>query len=284
MSIIIEIAIGDAYGAGFEYSDPHFVQKNNNASTYTQHPKWKSLAPGSYTDDTQMSLAIAEHMIHEKPWTAVALADSFVNTFKRDKREGYARGFYEVLTRSLNGQDLLRILNGHGTSDKSGGAMRAGVIGLYPTIDEVLEKSKIQASITHNSPDGIAAAQASSLMVHYFHYDCGSKKNLGEFLETHVPGRWNQPWHGEVKSKGEMSVRAAITAIQKHDTTSNILHACIAYTGDVDTVAAIALGPASKSREIQQILPRSLYNNLENKKYGRDYLLEIDKQLLEHFK
>lgn len=61
---------------------------------------------------------------------------------------------------------------------------------------------------------------------------------------------------------------------------SKLLTDCIAFTGDVDTVAAIALAAGSCSREIQQDLPAHLIDALENGPYGRNYLIELDKQLM----
>jgi len=61
---------------------------------------------------------------------------------------------------------------------------------------------------------------------------------------------------------------------------SSLLQDCIAFTGDVDTVAAIALAAGSCSQEIQQDIPSHLIAGLENGVYGRDYILELDKQLM----
>ncbi len=83
-------AYADAYGAGFEYADEMIV--NNDLSRYVEHPRFR-LNPSSYTDDTQMSIAIAEIIVAQAPWTVEVLADSFVKAFKRDEREGYARSF-----------------------------------------------------------------------------------------------------------------------------------------------------------------------------------------------
>jgi len=77
-----------------------------------------------------------------------------------------------------------------------------------------------------------------------------------------------------------MSVRAAITAVQRNDTMSNLLMDCINFTGDVDTVATIALAAASSSQEMVQDLPENLKLLLENGKYGRDYLIVLDRQLM----
>ncbi|MDZ8067752.1 MAG: ADP-ribosylglycohydrolase family protein [Nostoc sp. DedQUE08] len=165
-------------------------------------------------------------------------------------------------------------------SDKSGGAMRAAPIGIYPTPEKVIEAATIQAAITHNTTDGINAAVAAALMSHYFIYRLGAKRKLGRFLEGYVSGEWNKPWEGKVKSKGWMSVRAAITAVMRNDSMSELLQDCIAFTGDVDTVAAIALAAGSCSEEITQDIPNHLVAGLENGAYGRDYLIELDKQLM----
>ena len=53
-------AYADAYGAGFEYAEEMIV--NNDLSRYVEHPRFR-LIPGSYTDDTQMSIAIAEVIV-----------------------------------------------------------------------------------------------------------------------------------------------------------------------------------------------------------------------------
>jgi ADP-ribosyl-[dinitrogen reductase] hydrolase len=66
----------------------------------------------------------------------------------------------------------------------------------------------------------------------------------------------------------------------KGDRLSEILRESVAFGGDVDTVAAIALAAASCSSEIEADLPEVLISGLENEAYGRDYLIELDRQLM----
>ncbi len=274
--MLLELAVGDAYGAGFEYAS-EMVERYNDLSRYVQHPRHQ-IKPGCYTDDTQMSLAIAETLVAQEPWTPEVLAHRFVTTFKRDRREGYSSKFYQFLLQVQDGQQFLEGINW--TSDKSGAAMRAAPIGVLPSVEKVIEAATVQAAITHNTLDGINAARAAALMSHYFIYRLGSKKELGQFLEAHVSGEWSHPWQGKVQSKGWMSVRAAITAVMRNDSLSELLKDCIAYTGDVDTVGAIALAAASCSEEITQDLPEHLIAGLENGSYGRDYIIDLDRQLM----
>ncbi len=276
--MLLELAVGDAYGAGFEYADI-LIPKFNNLSRYIQHPLHRGTRPGMYTDDTQMSLALAELILSDDEWTPLNIASKFVECFHCDRREGYAGRFYQFLKDTKTGEQFLK--NIRPKSDKSGGAMRATVIGVFPTIEKVIDKATIQAKVTHDTPDGISASIASALMAHYFIYDLGEKSQLGNFLETHIDSRhhWSQPYKGKVKSKGWMSVQASVTAVMRNDTMSALLKDCIAFKGDVDTVATIALGSACHSQEITQDLPQHLINTLENYTYGRDYLIHLDEQL-----
>ena len=275
--MLLELAIADAYGAGFEYVSSQIIRERNDLSGYVEHPRHQ-IKPGCYTDDTQMSIAIAEAIVEQEAWTPEVLAEKFVTAFKRDPREGYASRFYDFLLNIGDGREFLQKIIP--TSDKSGAAMRAAPIGVFPTIEKVLEAATMQAKITHNTPDGINAAKAVALMSHYFIYKLGSKSKLGKFIETYIPGEWSKPWQGKVKSKALMSVRAAITAVMRNHSLSQLLKDCISFTGDVDTVAAIALGAGSCSEEIEKDLPSHLIETLENNAYGRDYIIDLDKQLM----
>jgi len=275
--VLVELAIGDAYGAGFEYASRAFLRSGNTLAGYVRHPR-HGIEPGRYTDDTQMSIAVAEAIVSGRRWTRSMLAEMFVTAYKRDPREGYALRFQEFLSRCESGEQFLAEIRPH--SDKSGAAMRAAPIGVYPTIGEVLERCRTQAALTHDTPDGIAAACAAALMAHYFRYRLGPAASLGEFLCAHVPGQWDVPWHGKVGPKGWMSVRAAITAVVGSHGLSEVLRRSVDFTGDVDTVAAIALAAGSCSDELEPDLPGHLVEGLENGPYGRDYLAALDQRLL----
>lgn len=275
--MLLELAIGDAYGAGFEYVSKRITREHNDLSGYIQHPR-HGTPPGCYTDDTQMTLAIAEAIVSGEPWTPENLARRFVEVYKRDPREGYARGFRAFLEEVHDGTEFLDRIRPE--SDKSGAAMRAVPIGVYPDVPTVIERSRLQAAITHDTPGGIAASVATSLMAHYFLYDLGPKAGLPAFIATHVDGPWTTPWRGKVGAEGMMSAHAAVTAITQSTTLSGLLKRCIALLGDVDTVATIALGAASCSPEFEKDLPDVLVAGLEDSSYGRTYLQRLDAQLV----
>jgi ADP-ribosyl-[dinitrogen reductase] hydrolase len=276
-SVMVELAVGDAYGACFEFADPAAVEAGNDLSGYPVR-RDSAVRPGSYTDDTQMSLAIAETIVADRPWTPQTLADSFVEVFKRDPRVGYTRWFDQFLTRIDSGAQFLAEISP--LSDKSGAAMRAGPIGVFADISQVLAYAQRQAALTHRTPGGTDPACVAALMTHYFLYQLGPKAELGQFIEDHVAGDCTTPWQGPVGSEGWMCVRAALTAIHDSRSLSELLYRCVAYTGDVDTVAAIALAAGSCTFELAHDLPQHLVTQLENGTYGREYLSRLDQQLL----
>lgn len=284
--MLVELAIGDAYGAGFEYSPAEFVAEHNTLAGYVQRPGRFGITPGQYTDDTQMTLAIAELLLADEAWTSENLADRFVAAYHRDPREGYSSGFHALLRAHRTGAELRAALDPG--SDRSGAAMRTTPIGLFADLEEVLRATETQARITHDTPAGIEAAFAAALAVHYCHHRIGPTREVATWVEHQLRRRggtqeWARPWRGKVGGQGVMSARAALTALTGATRLSELLRECIAFTGDVDTVATIALAAASRAADIEQDLPGHLYDTLENGRYGRDHLAALDERLLHRF-
>jgi len=279
---MLACAIGDSYGAGFEFAPTARVRKHNDLSGYIQHHKWEGMKPGHYTDDTQMALALAEHMLSGRDWSFLNLANAWVDAFHRDPREGYAQRFWEFLERIKTGIGFLKDIRPH--SDKSGGAMRAFPVGFLQATNQVRDLAMFQASLTHATFDGMAAAEGAALMFHYCYHNHGPKEELPYFLDNWVPGcDFDVPWKGRVGSSGLDSTRAALAALLSSNSLDEILKQCVAWTGDTDTVAAIAMPAAAVCVDADFTFPQVLIDDLENGKYGLDYLMGIDEKLLTKF-
>lgn len=279
--MLTEIAIGDSYGVSFEYCEVSFTRQHNDVRRYYPHACHPGLLPGMYTDDTQMTLAIAELLVEGVEWTRKNLADKFVECFKRDPRRGYAGQFYKLLCEVKDGDDFRQKIIA--ASEKSGAAMRTAPLGLVANLDEALEMCRVQGELTHGRTTAINAAQAVVAAVWHFTWGDGRKATLDEFLEHKVPHpgwpRWGEDYMGKVGLEGMRCVEAALTAVRHHDNLKDMLKACIDFTGDVDTVAAIAMGIASCSKEVRKNLPEQLYEDLEDGTYGYKYLIELDGKL-----
>lgn len=286
--MLVECAIGDALGAGFEFTSSYFIRDNFNSKklAYIQHPSHE-IAPGSYTDDTQMSLAIGELILDDLNWDKKTIATYFLDSFYRDVRMGYSGAFYNFLM-SCNGVDrFLEKIQPH--SEKAGAVMRSSLIGLYSDIKEVKEKSILQATLTHDNAQGINSSLAGSLAFHYFFYDLGDKKDLLKFIQKEAQfenvNRYQWQKHeGKVKGLGYSCAQAAIEALSSYNNLADMFSYLIQLGGDVDSACAIVGTIATVSKQFTKSLSIDLYDNLENGHFGKDYLNQIDNQLLTKFK
>lgn len=281
--LLTKIAIADARGVCFEYAPRRVIRERNNWSiAYFPHHKYGT-GGGRYSDDAHMACAVAETLLLKgADANTEDYARQFVTAFQREPtpREGYSGAFFEFLLSVKDTQDFLDRIRPD--SDKSGGAMRAGPCGVLSTVESVMRVAARQSAITHNTRAGIEAAQAAALMVHYLCFDIGPRGQLPSFLNAMLPGHdWERPHRGDVGAKGLDSVRAALTALVRNDSLSDLLIDCVEFGGDVDTVCAIAMGAAACAADIDQTLPTSLLDGLENGEFGRDYLVALDKQFSE---
>lgn len=274
--MILEGAIGDAYGAGFEFAEKEKIRNKNTLTQYESHPLFEEIK-GKYTDDTQMSIGICELLLEEKEWTPLKIANKFVEVFKRDPRRGYAKRFYKFLVEIESGEELLRKIEPK--SERNGAAMRSYSIGILGDENEIIEKCDLQSSLTHKTEKALISAQAIALTNHFFIYDKGRKSELIDYLQDIQGVRWTGKWSGEVKVNAIETVEAVISLIICENSLKEILRKSIEFSGDVDTVASLGLAIGKMSREINNDLPNWLYEELEEGRYGKSYLKELDKRL-----
>lgn len=273
--MLIELAIGDAYGAGFEFAGMAKIKQHNHVSYYVPHEL--GIPAGHYTDDTQMSIAIALMLTRGGEWSKLAIANTFYEVFNRDPRKGYSSGFYCLLNSVQSGGELLEKIVA--CSTRNGACMRAAPLGFLNDIRTVLEYAEIQASVTHNTKEGIQSAQAIALCSYYFVNELGESKYLVEFLSDFTEINWDSKWTSPVSCSGVETVNAVISTLIRCSSLKSILEHSVNYSGDTDTVASIALGIASQSLQYERNLPSFLYGDLENGTYGFNYLESLSREL-----
>lgn len=285
---LLACALGDAYGAGFEFVQSKFIAKHNRMQDYVSHPKFGQ-DPGRYTDDTQMAIGLCEHMLDETKdgrWNTIPLANRWLGCFRRDPHTGYSRGFYDLLMQAVNegwaGVQLASRLEPH--SAKNGGAMRAFPVGFLADPAEVRDKAMLQASLTHATYDGMRAAAAAALTFHYCYHRVGRRDGLGDFLAKWVPGT---DWLGQVDRKeptgGVPTVQKALRILFVCNSVADAIKMAVAEGGDTDTVAAIVAPCAAVCDEVRNAVPPFMLDKLENGEYGRDYIQKLDERLLAKF-
>lgn len=284
--MLVEIAIGDAYGAGFEFKNSMLV--NNKLDVYYSHPthmasdgSGDSLKPGQYTDDTQMSIAVSEVLLGDD-WSKEAFANSFVNCFRRDARKGYASGFYHFLMTTPSGDEFIK--NIRPNSEKNGAAMRSVPLGYIKDIQVLKEVAETQASLTHATPNGINSSILVALASHYFIYDIGDIDNLTEWLDDKVLGYpLSNVWTKPVPCHGISTFLAALTVLRETNSLSQTIIKAVSFGGDTDSTASISAGIQSCNKNSISDIPQYFYNNLENTNYGLDYLRDLDTKLKNKF-
>lgn len=274
--MLTEIAIADAYGAGFEFCAIEKIRLHNNLESYCKHELYDISA--KYTDDTQMSIAIAEFILSGVKWDKENIAAKFLECFQRDIRLGYSEGFYNLLTQVKSGKELINTLIS--TSERNGAAMRSVPIGFLKNKSDVVTFATLQAQITHNTRLGISSSCAVALAAYYGLHAQGTLAELKDFLESEGFGEWDFNWQKRVSLNAYDTVSAAFSCLVKYNSMSSLLKACIELGGDTDSVASIAIGLATCFSEYKNDLPNHLSEMLKEDKYGILFLRNLDKDLM----
>jgi ADP-ribosylglycohydrolase len=277
--MLFEIAIGDAYGAGFEFCPRAKIARCNDGLHYEAHER--GIPAGHYTDDTQMSLVIAELLLREEEPAGDAFADAFLAGYQRDPRPGYASHFVVLLESCATGAELRHRL-GPG-SRRNGAAMRSVPLALLADVGRLERVAHAQADVTHDSDDGRLSSFVVGLMGHALLHGRAAVTDLPGLVVARTGFSLRADWAGEVACDAIETLHAVNTALQRHRRMSGLLRECVEFGGDVDSVAAIALGLASLSIDYASDLPPALEAGLEDGPYGRTWLRALDRRLAERF-
>lgn len=277
--MLFEIAIGDAYGAGFEFCDADKIRRHNHLDGYVPHEL--GIEAGCYTDDTQMSIAVAEVLLSSEEYTAARFADAFVACYRRDPRQGYAKRLQGLLDQCDQGSALLKRI--HPESRRNGAVMRSVPLGLIPEKRAVSEAAKEQACVTHNTPEGILSSQVVAFSSHVLIYEKVPVEALPQRIRQETGFRLDLGWSSRVECDAVQTLHAVFTALCGNRSMSRLLQECVEFGGDVDSVAAIALGLASLAPDYSRDIPFNLVEGLESGAYGSKFLAELDARLAEKF-
>lgn len=300
--MLMAIAMGDAYAAATEYiKSPRDDDTRELAllfAGYVGHP-FHQMKPGTYTDDTEMSVANARVLLEcQPPYTPQMFADAYVKEFAYGgRRNGYSRGFQALLESVKSGEELLARIKPD--SDKNGAAMRSVPIGVLLCVQDVLDVATIQARITHDTPKGRFSARAVALMSHFALYEKGEfGASLASYLGEHLPkkdmtkfGRiFLERWDGgPVCGRTDASVaittvHAVFDLLTHQPTMMDVLKQVILWGGDTDSVAAIAWGIKSARTSVYD-LPEFFARDLEqgNPRTGEYRLRPLGEKLMRRF-
>jgi len=209
---------GDIIGSVYE--------KNNIKTT-----EFELFAPDChFTDDTVMTVAIADSILHDKDYS-IALRDWGLQF----PFAGYGANFKKW---------LVGILPGPYNSWGNGSAMRVSPIAYAcNSIEAVLAEAKRSAAITHNHPEGIKGAQAMAVAVFLArigysrnaikaHIEQTFRYNLSRRLHDIRPN-----YTFDVSCQG--SVPEAMIAFLESQDFEGAIRNAVSLGGDTDTIASM---------------------------------------------
>ncbi len=191
-------AIGDALGAPFEGLLPEEIALFGDIGGYVDLSTKPATAhawrlPGLYTDDTQLTLLVADTLIRLGRFSPDLFCRSAVDLGRgvEDFYFGVLRGTGGNFRRSVELWRQGEAWNRSGTrSAGNGSAMRAAPIGLYYRENRgLLIRQTVELALcTHRNPTGILAAVAQALLVAWMTTRESESMNPSEALSALLHG------------------------------------------------------------------------------------------------
>ncbi|MBS9402252.1 ADP-ribosylglycohydrolase family protein [Halomonas sp. TRM85114] len=193
------------------------------------------VARSTFTDDTVLSVAVAEALLH---------GGDYVTHFHAYYHRYPDAGFGGNFARWAERRDTAPYY-----SWGNGSAMRVSPVGFAaPSLDDALDEAKRSASVTHNHPEGIRGAQAVAAAI-YLARDGAGKAEIKRQIESRFGYNLStrldalRPGYGfDVSCQG--SVPPSIVAFLESDSVEGAMRNAISLGGDADTMACIAGGIA----------------------------------------
>lgn len=159
---LLGIAIGDALGAPVEFMRINEIIKRYGKDGVTDFYTWGGLEPGSYTDDTQMSIATANGCIqaHRQGITEgncpppSDVYNSYLDWLESQSNPHQRRGPGNTCLTALGSGKMGTIKDRINNSKGCGGVMRTAPVGLAFPSGTAFQMGAECAAITHGHPSG----------------------------------------------------------------------------------------------------------------------------------
>ena len=191
-----------------------------------------------FTDDTVMTLAVAEWLMTDANHTEAKL----IECMQRLGRKYHYAGYGGMFRRWLVSNDP----QPYG-SFGNGSAMRVSPVGMYAnSLEEALQLARITASVTHNHPEGIKGAQAIAACIYLKRterFDVANKikryveDNFGYNLDIDLKDI-RDDYKFDVTCQGSVPI-AIMAYLQAPDSAEKAIRLAISMGGDSDTIGCM---------------------------------------------
>ena len=311
---LLGCASGDILGANFEFKSRSEIQREHGTVHSFADSTWRPF--GIYTDDTEMTLALASSIVQRDGVDPEHCAATYASYFSSAPRRGYGPSVTKILEMLLEGADyrLTGTSVHEGGSYGNGGAMRIAPVGLafrnaedsvlreavrlalLPTHvhDEAVDGAFIQAKTialmaktkdVHNL-DMIGlleqlrdAARVESLRSKLTDVTAAHRENWSpERVLDHLcsPCRFGE--HFQIRTGDAVACVLWAFSNYWHDPERCVVET-VGLGGDTDTLGAMA-GAIVGALHGTRWLPSRWYENIENEgACGRDGIIDMAKRL-----
>lgn len=268
---LLGVAVGDALGAAFE-GHPGPVPLNRLRAHLAD------MAPVTFTDDTAMTIAVTESLLHSDGLDEDHLAATFAAHHERRPDRGYGAGTAALLREFSRGgswRSLAPAQFGGTGSFGNGAAMRAAPFGLWATDpSEAAALARQGAKVTHTHPHAVDAAGVQAAAVAAALSAADEQVPVGEFLRRVRQAAETAEMHEMLDTAADLhaapgavvartigtsvaaleAVPAAICAFLHHpDSFADAVTFATELGGDTDTIASMTAAIAGARLGVQAI-------------------------------
>ncbi len=216
-----------------------------------------------FTDDTVMTLAVAEWLMTDPSHSESALIECMQRLGRKYPNAGYGGMFCRWLV-----TDNPEPYNSFG----NGSAMRVSPVGLYAnSMEEALELARITASVSHNHPEGIKGAQAVAAAIYLKRteeFDVEGKikhfveKRFGYNLDTDLR-EIRKDYAFDLTCQGSVPI-AIMAYLQEPYRAEKAIRLAVSMGGDSDTIGCMTASIATVERP-HVISSSSLSHEIEDR-------------------
>lgn len=158
---LIGVAVGDALGAPFEGME---------TVSPTVLKRLLGRTPLRYTDDTHMTIGMAESLVERRGFDGAHMAETFARNYAREPWRGYGLAppqVFRLLEQGVPWDQAARTMFGGAGSYGNGAAMRVAPAALvaFHDLEQVAELARQTAIITHTHELGVEGAVLQALAV-----------------------------------------------------------------------------------------------------------------------
>jgi poly(ADP-ribose) glycohydrolase ARH3 len=280
--------VGDALGMAWEGAPPEAIPERVEM-------REARLGKGTYTDDTEMMIALAESLLERGTIDADELGRAFLAAY--DPRRGYGAGTRQVLDLIASGirpaEAARAVFAGQGSLG-NGAAMRIAPVAVRfaQEPDRLRAEAERSARSTHAHPLGVDAAQAQAAAIAaalrgddplVAAREAAASDELRQRLDAATALSNAEPSVAAAalgnSSAAHESVPTAIYAATAHPTFDQAVGYAVRCGGDTDTIAAMT-GAIAGARHGASSIPGRWLDALEEGDKGRTYVIELANRLI----